>query len=123
VHVRIVATALAVAALWGCASKSAATPKAAAPAPAAAPANPNRIIILNYKFDPKTLTVAPGTTVTWYNEDIAPHTATHRSYGDESFDSGSLGHERTFTHTFHTPGSYDYLCIFHQGMQGTIIVK
>ena len=118
-YLRTLAAALAVATLLACASKSPAAAKSNVPPPA----NPNEIIILNYKFSPKTLTVSPGTTVTWFNQDIAPHTATHRSYGDEAFDSGSLGHERSFTHTFHTPGSYDYLCVFHQGMQGTIIVQ
>jgi plastocyanin len=87
------------------------------------PRNAEEVVIYNYKFIPPTLTVAVGKTVTWYNRDIAPHTATHRSFGDEAFDSGSLGHLATFSHTFRTPGSYPYLCIFHQGMMGTIVVQ
>jgi len=107
----------AISALWACSSAS----TQAAKPPVAAPAN--EVVILDYKFKPVTMTVAVGTTVTWFNQDIAPHTATHRSFGDEAFDSGSLGHLKTYVHTFGTAGRYDYICIFHQGMAGTIVVQ
>jgi plastocyanin len=87
------------------------------------PTNAHEVVIYDYKFVPLTLTVPVGTTVTWVNHDIAPHSATHRSYGDEPFDSGALGHKAIFSHTFKTAGSYAYLCIFHQGMMGTIVVQ
>jgi plastocyanin len=87
------------------------------------PASPTQVVIYDYKFYPTTLTVPVGTEVTWLNKDIAPHTVTHRSYGDEPFDSESMGHLATFTHTFHTAGSYSYLCVWHQGMQGTVVVQ
>ena len=87
------------------------------------PANPNEVVIYDYKFVPKTLTVAVGTTVRWLNRDIAPHTATHRSFDVEPFDTGTLGHLAAFSHTFKTAGSYDYLCVLHQGMTGTIVVQ
>jgi plastocyanin len=87
------------------------------------PSNPHEVVIYNYKFDPPTLTVPIETTVTWVNQDIAPHTATHRSFGDEPFDSGALGYKATFSHTFRTAGTYAYLCVLHQGMMGTIVVQ
>src|SRR6516165_2497451 len=34
------------------------------------------VVIRAFKFDPKTVTVNPGDTVEWQNEDIVPHTAT-----------------------------------------------
>jgi plastocyanin len=86
-------------------------------------ANANEVVISDYKFYPPKLTVPVGTTVKWVNHDIAPHTATHRSFAAEAFDTGSLGHNETFSHTFKTTGTYDYLCVFHQGMMGTIIVQ
>ena len=86
------------------------------------PANANEVVIAEYKFVPPILTIAVGTTVTWINHDIAPHTATHRSFGDEPFDSGTLGNLAVYSHTFKTAGSYDYLCVLHQGMIGTIVV-
>lgn len=93
-------------------------------APAAAPTGAaHEVIIINYRFDPATLTVPVGATVTWVNRDIAPHTATHRSFGDEAFDSNQLLHDKTYEHTFPTAGSYAYICIYHQGMAGTIVVR
>jgi plastocyanin len=87
------------------------------------PANANEVVISEYKFVPQTLTVSVGTTVTWLNRDIAPHTATHRSFGDEPFDTETLGHLAVYSHTFKIVGRYDYLCVLHQGMTGTIVVQ
>jgi plastocyanin len=87
------------------------------------PANANEVVIADYKFVPQTLTVPVGTTVTWVNRDLAPHTATHRSFGDEPFDTGTMVSGAVFPHTFKTAGSYDYLCVLHQGMMGTIVVQ
>ena len=87
------------------------------------PANAQQVIIYDYKFEPRTLTVPVGTTVTWVNHDVAPHTATHRSFGDEPFDTGHMPLNDRYSHRFQKPGTYDYLCMYHQGMTGTIIVK
>ena len=86
-------------------------------------AKANEVVISNYKFFPQTLTVPVGTTVTWVNHDLAPHTATHRSAGYEGFDTGDLILQAAFVHTFKTAGRYDYLCMLHQGMIGTIVVQ
>ena len=37
---------------------------------------PATVKIENFSYEPKELTVAVGTTVTWVNEDDVPHTAT-----------------------------------------------
>lgn len=123
-RLEIFAVATVVVALSACSRATTATATKNAEVTAApTPRNAQEVLIYNYKFDPPTLTVSVGKTVTWFNRDIAPHTATHRSFGDEAFDSGSLGHLATFAHTFRTPGSYPYLCVFHQGMMGTIVVQ
>jgi len=88
-----------------------------------APSEPNQVVIYDYKFYPPTLTVPVGTTVSWINHDTAPHTATHRSYTVEPFDTGELPNGQVYRHTFQTAGSYAYICIYHQGMQGTIVVQ
>jgi plastocyanin len=124
VRSEILAVAAVVVAFSACSRATTATAtKNAEVTKAPTPRNAEEVVIYNYKFDPPTLTVSVGKTVTWYNRDIAPHTATHRSFSEEAFDSGSLGHLATFTHTFRTPGSYAYLCVFHQGMMGTIVVQ
>ena len=73
-------------------------------------------------YSPPTITVVIGVnnTVTWVNNDIAPHTVTA---DDGSFNSGNLDPGATWTHVFTTPGTYTYHCIYHQWMTGTIIVK
>ena len=43
--------------------------------------------IRNFAFDPATVTVHPGDTVEWKNDDNAPHTATTNS-SKAGFDSG-----------------------------------
>jgi plastocyanin len=87
------------------------------------PANGQQVVIYGYKFKPQTMTVARGATVSWINRDTAPHTATRHSENDEPFDSGNLAFEAGFTHTFQSAGSFHYLCIYHPGMQGTVVVQ
>jgi glucose/arabinose dehydrogenase len=57
--------------------------------------------------------------VVWINDDSAPHTITA---DDGSFDSGSIGKNSEFKHTFHQPGSYSYHCAIHPSMTGKITV-
>ncbi|MDG6904301.1 MAG: cupredoxin domain-containing protein [Nitrososphaerota archaeon] len=73
-------------------------------------------------YSPPTITVVIGVnnTVTWVNNDIAPHTVTAN---DGSFNSGNMNPGQSWTHVFTTPGNYTYHCNYHQWMQGTIIVK
>jgi plastocyanin len=78
----------------------------------------NAIYIKNYAFDPKTLTVAVGTTVTWTNDD----SATHR-INSQIFNSSDLKPGSSFSYTFQSSGTYDYTCSLHPSMQGTIIVQ
>jgi plastocyanin len=92
----------------------------AAPADSpAAPATPT-VHIKNFMFVPPTLTVAPGTTVTFVNDDEEPHTVTSN---DKSFDSEGLDTNQKFTHTFAKAGTYMYFCEVHPYMHGTVIVK
>jgi plastocyanin len=117
VRLETLAVAAVVVALSACSAAS--TPAGKGPMPAKA----NEVVISDYKFFPQRLTVHVGTTVTWVNHDLAPHTATHYGERDLAFDTGSLGYHAVYVHTFKTAGTYDYLCIFHQGMLGTIVVQ
>jgi plastocyanin len=45
------------------------------------------VAMKNYAFVPKSVTVAPGTTVTWRNDDNITHTATA---DNKLFDSGDM---------------------------------
>ena len=66
------------------------------------------------------LTVAPGTTVTWVNEDDSPHTVTEQA---KLFRSAALDTSDRFTYTFAQPGEFAYYCTLHPMMVGKIVVK
>ena len=99
---------------------NAAQQQAARSAAAAAPAGVRRVSIDNFSFDPPSLTVPPGTTVTWANRDDVPHTVT--AY-DKRFASGTLDTDGQFSRRFTAPGTYDYYCAVHPHMTGRVIVK
>jgi plastocyanin len=80
----------------------------------------NASIAQSYSPDPVTVVIGVNNTVTWVNNDSAPHTVTAN---DGSFDSGNMAPTGTFTFTFTTPGTYHYHCIYHPWMVATIIVK
>jgi plastocyanin len=71
-------------------------------------------------FIPGEITIAPGTTVTWVNNETMPHTVVSPNQG---FRSKTLVKDAKFSFTFTTPGDYDYLCSIHPNMKGKVIVK
>ena len=79
-----------------------------------------KIKIDNFNFNPATLTVRPGTTVTWVNQDDVPHTVTST---DKKFDSKVLDTDEKFSFTFTDRGSYNYFCKVHPHMTGKILVQ
>jgi plastocyanin len=83
-----------------------------------AAASGDKVSISGFAFDPGTLNVAVGTTVTWTNADSAAHTIV---FAD--FQSGSLAKGDTYQHKFDTAGTYAYVCGVHASMKGTVIVK
>ena len=92
-----------------------------APAESATPA-PNSTItvdISNHAFNPAQLNVAPGTTVTFVNNDTEPHTATA---DNGVFDTGVLEPGSSFDVFFDGSGTVAYHCELHPDMQGSIVV-
>jgi plastocyanin len=94
----------------------------AATAASAAGAVRPLITIRNYSFDPRTLTVTAGTTVTWINRDDDVHTIKSQD-GPERFQSAALDSGARFGFTFRHPGTYHYLCSVHPYMHGVIVVQ
>ena len=91
--------------------------------PAFSPSHPVRIenvAIQNFSFNPATITVDVGTTVSWTNRDSASHTVTS---SDQVFDSPTLEQGKTFQFTFNTPGTYNYFCRIHPSMKAKIVVR
>ncbi len=83
---------------------------------------PNTINMKNSVFDPVTLTVTKGTTITWVNQDNFAHTTTADG---NAWDSGNIAAGASKAFTFDTVGTFPYHCTYHatMGMKGTIIVK
>jgi plastocyanin len=99
------------------------TPQAS-PAPQAAAAGTvaaNAARIVDFAFEPATITVPAGTKVSWTHAGQAPHTVTADT---KLFDSGRLTPGQSFDFTFTTPGTYAYKCEIHPGrMTGTVVVQ
>jgi plastocyanin len=74
----------------------------------------------NFSFGPATITVAPGTTVTWVNHDDIPHTVVST---DSVFKSKVLDTDEKFSFTFTKAGNYPYFCSIHPKMTATVVVK
>lgn len=79
--------------------------------------------VINFAYDPATVTIQEGDTVTWTNTE---------GFHTVDADNGTFGNDPgsgwTFTHTFTTAGSYEYFCEVHSTatgdtMNGVIIVE
>lgn len=85
-----------------------------------------RVSMKDITFQPASVTVAKGTTVTWTNRDSVPHDVTKTGGPGPAFNSGEAGGMAkgdTFDQTFTTPGEVKYVCRVHLGMEGTVTVR
>jgi plastocyanin len=98
------------------------TPTPAATPTAAPAAGPVAATLVDNRFQPSALTVAPGTTVTWTNNGFNLHTLTSP---DGLFDSGALAGGQSFSYTFQKAGTFVVICRQHvlNGMTGRITVQ
>ena len=78
-------------------------------------------------YEPPEVTVSPGATVIWDNQDNAIHTATSGKSpnADGKFDSSLVGaNQQSKPVTMPTePGEYPYFCTLHPFLQGTVVVQ
>ena len=80
----------------------------------------------NSCFAPADISINAGDTVHWMNVDTAAHTVTGGSPSDGPsgvFDSSLVMGEETYSFTFDEAGSYDYFCMVHPWMLGTVSVN
>ena len=73
----------------------------------------------NFMYQMSNIQVRTGTTVTWTNQDSAPHSVTFKN---GMKDSGLLYQGQSFSYTFNTPGTYHYYCTVHPNMVATVTV-
>jgi plastocyanin len=82
--------------------------------PSAAPVSNGivkHVIIIQRAFDPDQVTISPGTTVVWTNEDTVSHRVVHLPElpsDKELFHSELLSKGDTFRYTFQSAGRYYY---------------
>lgn len=95
------------------------TPPSNTPSVSVPQTGPQQVSIANLAFNPASLTVVAGTTVTWKNNDNTTHTVTANN---GAFNSGALNPGATFSFTFNQPGTFDYHCMIHPFMTGSITV-
>jgi plastocyanin len=80
-------------------------------------------------YKPPTITVSPGATVIWDNQDNALHTATSGNPDiatpDGKFDTSLVGaNQQSKPVTLPAdPGEYSYFCTLHPWMSGKVIVS
>lgn len=78
-------------------------------------------------YEPATITVSPGATVVWDNQDNALHTATsgESPTPDGKFDSGLIGANQASKPVAMPtePGEYKYFCTLHPFLVGTVTVQ
>jgi plastocyanin len=79
--------------------------------PAAAQGEEAQVDLFATAFNPATLTVVAGDTVTWRNGDIVVH-----DVKGPGFSSGVIGRFESFSQRVETPGTVSYVCSLHLGM-------
>ena len=78
-------------------------------------------------FDPVTIEITAGTTVTWHNTDNVAHDV-RKSVDGQDFGAPfgvrvpQFGPGATYSFRFDKPGVYFYTCTIHTGMNGKIQV-
>lgn len=77
------------------------------------------VAIVDFDFQPSSLTVNVGDTVVWTNRGFTAHTTTSDT---GMWASPFLGTGGSFSFTFNSPGTFTYYCVPHPFMRGTIIV-
>jgi plastocyanin len=92
------------------------------------PASHNhQVAMRDFSFDPESIEVAVGDTVTWLNQGAYQHTTTSGEVGapDGKWDSGVLSSGGSFAYVFTTAGNYHYFCLIHaaMGMKGVVSAR
>jgi len=117
----VILAAAALAGLGACFSERVQAPAGGqcVAAPDSTPQGSPIIHIVDFSFQPASICVDAGSTVTWVNDDAQAHTST----ADQgAWDSPLLSPGNSFTSTFDQVGTFAYHCTPHPFMQGAVVV-
>jgi len=87
-------------------------------APVTTLARSHQVRIVDMKFEPDSLTVHPGDTVIWTNEDMVAHTVV-----GGPLQSGSIAGGQTYQWTAKEPADIPYVCTLHPMMSASVTVR
>jgi plastocyanin len=108
---RVAALLVATLALAGLAALAATGPTRAAS---------HTVAVVDFEYQPQTLTIAAGDDIRWENTSNRQHTVTA---DNGTFDSGPFVRDEPFSVVFETAGTFAYHCTIHPDrMKGTIVV-
>jgi len=110
--------------LAGAAGVAAVGPLLLATAPPAAAASSD-VDVINFAFNPSTITINPGDKIIWTNDSPVAKPTTHSVTADgnsPAFDEDLGKRGAQFEQRFPTAGTYTYHCKYHAQMTGTIQV-
>lgn len=75
-------------------------------------------------YEPSAVTAAVGTlTLTLTNEGGPPHDLVFSDESLPEIGAVSEGEEQSATYVFEGAGTYDFVCTFHPGMEGQVVVS
>jgi plastocyanin len=72
------------------------------------------------RFEPESITVKPGTTVTWMHAGRMPRSSAGNA---EGLGSNTLCSGQKYSHTFTEEDVYNYFCSLHPAMTGGVFVE
>lgn len=76
-------------------------------------------MVKSYRFEPSSIVVDAGQTVTWTNDDNFTHTVQVEGQPDRR-----VGKGESVSITFDRPGTYRYVCTLHsRDMDGEVVVR
>lgn len=99
-----------------------ATVSAAAPGPAGPGTKTVEVAIRDFLYEPATVSIRVGQSVSWTNYDEAPHDAVAFP-GKGTWKTPLLKINESASQVFREPGVYPYYCSVHPAMRGTVEVR
>lgn len=97
--------------------------KSSSPTSSSPPPSTNSVSIVEFAFNPASITVDSGVTVTWTNNGAVDHTVTSDSTSALVFNSGPISPGGTFRLTPTLKGTFGYHCAIHTQMTASVTVK
>jgi plastocyanin len=102
------------------AGEAAARAHATAASGAVAASAANEVTIDNFAFNPKIVSIASGSKLSWRNRDDVPHRV--QSTDNRFAPSPVLDTKATYSVSFPESGEFPYFCSIHPVMQGKVVV-